>query len=528
MQKKYKWLLLGIGLLIIVILGICFPKIDFYLNGEEKVTINYKQEYQEEGATLKIFGWNQDAKVKITSQVDSSKIGIYEVTYEMEWLHVKKTLTRMVEVADIEAPVLTPSFDAVIYILQEGKAIFPKFTAMDNYDGDVSASISIDSFDRNYIGVHFVKVSAVDQQGNEGIYLQPVAVYQDFEEVDESLLPLELEDGIYHMAVQEDQLVFEGYVQEKIENAELKLVGKKTVTSSIQPLATCGKTGYFQSVISVNELENDTYQIFYRDKALQQQAILSAQRLGRWHIGDKLVSFSYEGGIFMTVEDFAYQYDIAIDVGHGGDDVGAVGLGMYERDLNLMVSLYEKQRYEEHGLNVWLIRETKDYENLLGEEDWHILQQVSYTLGWYGAVSKYTYSNHHNSDTVGATSGPEIIVLPALNQEELAVEYRLYEEFQQVYQRINTDWPLFTRNYDNGKRFSKEKGEVYPMRVFYANMRYPWECFGVTVTTYEGAYINNRFDYDWYVKKENWKKVSEAKIKAYVEALGMEYQAPKM
>ena len=217
------------------------------------------------------------------------------------------------------------------------------------------------------------------------------------------------------------------------------------------------------------------------------------------------------------------KYDIAIDVGHGGYDVGAVGLSIYERDLNLKVSLYEKKRFEEHGLKVWLIREGTDYTELLGEEDWATLQKVSYTLGWYGAVSRYTYSNHHNSDTIGTTSGPEIIVLPDLSEGELAVEYRLANDFKNVYKKITTPWLLFTRSYNSGKRFSRLDGSSYDERIWYANMRYPYECFGVVVTTYEGVYINNSYDSNWYVDKGNWKKVSEAKIKAYVEALGKEY-----
>ena len=57
-------------------------------------------------------------------------------------------------------------------------------------------------------------------------------------------------------------------------------------------------------------------------------------------------------------------------------------------------------------------------------------------------------------------------------------------------------------------------------------MRYPYEDFGVNVVTYEGCYLNNAVDYKWYITQEHWKDVSEAKIKAYVEALGITYTEP--
>lgn len=40
---------------------------------------------------------------------------------------------------------------------------------------------------------------------------------------------------------------------------------------------------------------------------------------------------------------------------------------------------------------------------------------------------------------------------------------------------------------------------------------------------YEGCYLTNKDDYDWYWNQKNYIKVSEAKIESYVNFLGGTY-----
>ena len=525
-MKKYWWLVFPILAVVIGVVVLFFPSVNLELNGESEIVVNYQESYEDAGVVAELFGFDYSKNVVMTNDVNTDVLGDYVITYEVRFGRVKKMVERKVSVKDLSAPEINASFDKVLYIEQTGNYAFPTFTVNDNYDGDLTSSLTHDSVDDNWIGVHFVKFSATDSSGNVGTFVQPLAIYDTLE--DKKDLPSELYSGIYQMKVENDQLVMNGYIRD-VETLNSLVLKNSTDTYTFDVLSLSNmNSGYFNVNISFDEMKNGVYQLYYDDLKLEELgSIVDCYRLGRYHIGNKLVAFSYDDGITLTVDDFAYEYDIAIDVGHGGIDGGATGLTVYERDLNLKVSLYEKKRYEEHGLKVWLIREDTDYPELLGNEDWLILQKVSYTLGWYGAVSKYTYSNHHNSDTSGYTSGPEIIIMPNLTKEELAVEYRLSEEFKNVYKRITTPWLLFTRSYNTGRRFDRLDGETYDERIWYANMRYPYECFGVVVTTYEGAYINNEYDTSWYVKRGNWKQVSEAKIKAYVEALGKEYIAPK-
>lgn len=49
---------------------------------------------------------------------------------------------------------------------------------------------------------------------------------------------------------------------------------------------------------------------------------------------------------------------IVIDAGHGGVDSGAVGNGIVEKELTLLISKYMKDRLDELGIPVKLSRES--------------------------------------------------------------------------------------------------------------------------------------------------------------------------
>ena len=54
------------------------------------------------------------------------------------------------------------------------------------------------------------------------------------------------------------------------------------------------------------------------------------------------------------------DYKIVIDAGHGGDDPGAIGNGIIEKDLNLNISNYMYQKFKDLGIPVKLTRSTDE------------------------------------------------------------------------------------------------------------------------------------------------------------------------
>jgi len=51
---------------------------------------------------------------------------------------------------------------------------------------------------------------------------------------------------------------------------------------------------------------------------------------------------------------------IVVDAGHGGEDPGAIGNGIIEKDLNLKISKYMYDRFRELGVPVKMTRTTDE------------------------------------------------------------------------------------------------------------------------------------------------------------------------
>ena len=88
---------------------------------------------------------------------------------------------------------------------------------------------------------------------------------------------------------------------------------------------------------------------------------------------------------------------IIIDAGHGGEDSGAVGNGIIEKDYNLNNSLYMYNRLKELGVPVTLTRTT--------DETLDKTERVKRILNAYGNDSNViAISNHINAGGVNGQS----------------------------------------------------------------------------------------------------------------------------
>lgn len=280
--------------------------------------------------------------------------------------------------------------------------------------------------------------------------------------------------------------------------------------------------------INLEKLANDNYKMYIisNNKASQITNELDIlEKLVRSKIGNKLITFTYDKYMVFSIEDFRYEYDIFIDPGHGGIDSGTYNELINEDDLNLLQSMYEKNRFEEHGLKVLMSRSDESDGMLYDNKEWNRAKRRAYLLGYYGVTSKIIYSNHHNSTTNDITSGYEIIVSNSNNINDLKVELKIIDELNQKYpiELINNKYQIYSRDLEDGIAYNKINGKVYDYKDYYATIRIPLELFNVKTVTYEGCYMSNITNFDWYYKNEGWKIMSEIKIKNYVESLGKTY-----
>lgn len=98
-------------------------------------------------------------------------------------------------------------------------------------------------------------------------------------------------------------------------------------------------------------------------------------------------------------------YDIVIDPGHGGNDVGAVKDDYTEAEFTLEYSLALKAELEELGLKVKLVRESDEYIDAYGEEGRAVIPNE--------VKAKYVFSIHLNSNAETMKTGGVEVYSPS-------------------------------------------------------------------------------------------------------------------
>lgn len=463
---------------------------------------------------------NQQRKIDeiSTSNLKMSKLGKYYVLYKFK-INKYREIDRyqQVEVVDKEKPSIFLNNGETEEIAQ-GSIYQNTYIAIDNYDGDITEKVKVKGkVDTKKEGTYTLTYQVEDSSSNQTEVQKKVVVKA--KEIEAS--PILYTYAVTDMDFYEKGIKLKGTIPKSKDTYELK-VGKKAIPISQHDT-------FYEGKIDVTKWKNGIYEIKLKGKKEKDIPckIDSKDRLQRAHIGNKLITIVYtkKDTIKIKIESFSYQYDIVIDPGHGGEDEGAYENGYLEKNVNLEQSLYEKKRFEEHGLKVKMIREEDTYGEMMGEETWHRVTRRAFAVGHYGSVAKITYSNHHNVSTNKNLMGWEILVPASLTYNDLNKEHQIIEKWNEIYTMKENHIRMYARDYDTGNIYNKINGQIYNMKNYYAVNRIPYKSYFVKVPIFEGSYISNQEDFTWYW--QNYKKLSEQKIKIYVESLGISYKKPK-
>ncbi|MGM9628430.1 MAG: immunoglobulin-like domain-containing protein [Faecousia sp.] len=184
--KPWKWAL-GL-LLLLVLLGVTGWAVLFRFNrftlsvqiaGEEQIQLEYGQEYREPGARTRLTGtlfWKdglilEDVQPTVSGQVDTTTLGRYTLTYSADFRGFHGEARRTVCVVDTQSPVIT-LVEAPEGELDPGEPYQdPGFTAMDNYDGDITDQVvCIET-------MGLITYAVVDSSGNPAYAEREIPVY---------------------------------------------------------------------------------------------------------------------------------------------------------------------------------------------------------------------------------------------------------------------------------------------------------------------------------------------------------------
>lgn len=543
-MKKMIYISIFIIMMLFGFLGITYSSIFnntesfvFELIGPSSMYIDIGNVYEEYGVKVINNGNDISSQVKIDySSININNIGEYKVKYEIEIDGNIESIYRIINVVDKKKPEIKLRGEEIVHLILNGSYYEEGYEVVDNVDTDLENSVEIiGDVDSSKVGEYKLEYRVTDSSGNVGNAFRIVNVMEPKITLAD-ISGNRIFNGSYNVTNYsntivknrwvDDGIYIEGYVKSGINKYKIKLKNRENSLEYIYDMDDI-KNNYYKGNIDLTKLSNGEYDVYIvsdRDERVLNK-LSGLSRLLRTKIGSKLVTITYDNDDKMgvIVEEFKYEYDIVIDPGHGATDVGASNGIKYEKDINLEQSMYEKCRYESMGLKVYMTRYDDTYGTMMGPDSIDELQRRAFTVGYYGAVSRVTYSNHHNASINKNDYGFEILVSNSLLKEELIVERNLYSRFKEYYGIKDDTIRLYSRDYNSSKSFNKLNGEVYDYMDYYAMIRIPNELFDVKTVIYEPIYMSNSNDFSWYYTNKKWIDVTEIKIMEYVNYLGGTY-----
>lgn len=180
-KKNVGKLFVFIGLIILVIGGFLTYKIimkeivgdskylKIELNGDKEVILKYNDEYVDLGAIAKYDDEDLTSTIETDNNIDTKKVGIYKYTYKVKYKSLEKEIERTIKVVDEQAPIIKLNGRDDYSIGLGGKYIEYGASATDEYDGDLSSKIIVDSssIDTNKAGNYKIIYSVEDSSGNK-------------------------------------------------------------------------------------------------------------------------------------------------------------------------------------------------------------------------------------------------------------------------------------------------------------------------------------------------------------------------
>jgi len=138
------------------------PKLNII--GEEIIEINVFDEYVDDGYEISNLKYKDSVVIK--SNIDTGKIGIYNITYSLDYHGKKISCTRKVIVRDNINPIIELKGNSEINISQGVDYNEPGYIASDNYDGDITYKVEVINEVGDEVGVYELIYLVKDTSGN--------------------------------------------------------------------------------------------------------------------------------------------------------------------------------------------------------------------------------------------------------------------------------------------------------------------------------------------------------------------------
>lgn len=155
-------------ILILVMIKFLFFNSTVVLNGNSIITLKLGDEYKE-------LGVKDNNDVKISGNVDTSKVGEYKIKYEYNG----KNVIRTVKVIDDIKPVIKLNGNTDIYLYLGNEYDDDGVVATDNYDGNITKNVTVNSnLDINKVGTYTLEYKISDSSNNTSTVTRNIHVIE--------------------------------------------------------------------------------------------------------------------------------------------------------------------------------------------------------------------------------------------------------------------------------------------------------------------------------------------------------------
>ncbi len=143
------WVLVALTVVAAVSIGLWHAndyRVSVTLKGEPELTLEYGAAFQDPGAEAVYTGsilHRQERPLEVTthSDLDTSKVGTYTITYQAVFQDITETVTRTVHIVDTQPPQITLVTNPDSYTLPGKPYEEEGFAASDGYDGDLTDKV---------------------------------------------------------------------------------------------------------------------------------------------------------------------------------------------------------------------------------------------------------------------------------------------------------------------------------------------------------------------------------------------------
>lgn len=264
--NRYKWLLFIIIAIIIIggTIFLLYPRVKLINN-----KIDLGIEYTPDVKVYNIIS-NLSKNVEINNNVDTSKLGKYDINVIFKYLFITFKKKYVVEVVDSEKPVISLVGNEIGIACPGKDYVDEGATANDNYDGDISDKIKVEVGDSKLV------YSVSDSSGNTN------KIVRNIEYKDEESPIIELKGNSTMYLYVGNSYSEEGYTAN--DNCDGDITDKVEISGSVNT----STTGTYKLTYSVTDSNNNTASI-ERTIIVRKKAVYNTY-------GDGLVYLTFDDG----------------------------------------------------------------------------------------------------------------------------------------------------------------------------------------------------------------------------------------